>query len=64
VLIDEENGSVVGELSEGFNVIESKDVKAGSKSMPLFTPLKDNTDWYQILSRLNCHKREEVTTST
>jgi len=38
VLIDEENGSVVGELSEGFNVIEGKDVKAGSKSMPLFTP--------------------------
>ncbi len=33
VLIDEENGSVVGELSGGFNVIEGKDVKAGSKSM-------------------------------
>lgn len=33
VLIDEENGSVVGELSEGFNVVEGKGVQAGSKSM-------------------------------
>ena len=32
VLIDEENGSVVGELSEGFNVVEGKDIHAGSKS--------------------------------
>ena len=32
VLIDEEDGSVVGELSEGFNVVEGTDVKAGSKS--------------------------------
>ncbi|EEQ33676.1 hypothetical protein McanMca71_003969 [Microsporum canis] len=31
VLIDEENGSVVGELTEGFNVVQSTDVKAGSK---------------------------------
>ena len=34
VLINEENGSVVGELSEGFNVVEGKNVKAGSKSKP------------------------------
>ncbi|KAL8824476.1 MAG: hypothetical protein Q9191_005036 [Dirinaria sp. TL-2023a] len=32
VLVDEENGSVVGELSEGFQVVEGKDIKAGSKS--------------------------------
>lgn len=32
VLIDEENGSVVGELQEGFNVVESGAVKPGSKS--------------------------------
>lgn len=34
VLIDEENGSVVGELGQGYNVIEGKDVHAGSKSKP------------------------------
>ena len=38
VLIDEENGSVVGELSEGFNVIEGKDIKAGSKSTSSLPP--------------------------
>ena len=32
VLIDEEDGSVVGELGEGFDVVEGTDVKAGSKS--------------------------------
>jgi spartin len=32
VLVDEENGSVVGELSEGFNVIEDPNVKHGSKN--------------------------------
>ena len=32
VLVDEEDGSVVGELSEGFAVVEGKDVKPGSKS--------------------------------
>lgn len=31
VLIDEENGSVVGELENGFNVVESSQVKPGSK---------------------------------
>ena len=34
VLIDEENGSVVGELSEGFDVVEGSDVKHGSKGAP------------------------------
>lgn len=31
VLIDEEDGSVVGELGEGFHVIEDKKMQAGSK---------------------------------
>ena len=31
--MDEEDGSVVGELGEGFDVIEGKDVHPGSKSM-------------------------------
>ena len=33
VLIDEENGSVVGELEDGFNVVESSNVRPGSKSV-------------------------------
>ena len=33
VLVDEEDGSVVGELGQGFDVKESKDVQPGSKSM-------------------------------
>ena len=33
VLVDEENGSVVGELSEGFDVVEDPNVKPGSKRM-------------------------------
>ena len=32
ILVDEENGSVVGELSEGFHVIEEAGVTPGSKS--------------------------------
>lgn len=36
VLIDEENGSVLGELGEGFNVVEDSKMKPGSKGM--FTP--------------------------
>lgn len=32
VLVDEEDGSVVGELGQGFDVKESRDVKPGSKS--------------------------------
>ena len=31
VLVDEENGSVVGELGEGFHLIEDSKMKAGSK---------------------------------
>jgi spartin len=39
VLIDEENGSVVGELGEGFNVVEDSKMQAGSKSTyPPTTP--------------------------
>ncbi len=33
VLVNEENGSVVGELQEGFNVVESSTIHHGSKSM-------------------------------
>jgi spartin len=33
VLIDEENGSVVGELGEGFHVVEDSAMKAGSKGL-------------------------------
>lgn len=32
VLVDEEDGSVVGELGEAYNVVEDPDVKPGSKS--------------------------------
>jgi spartin len=35
VLVDEENGSVIGELGEGMHVMPSKDVKHGSKSTSL-----------------------------
>jgi spartin len=35
VLVDEEDGSVVGELSEGYQVVEKPGIKAGSKSMPI-----------------------------
>lgn len=34
VLIDEENGSVVGELQQGYNMTEAADVRPGSKSKP------------------------------
>lgn len=33
VLVDEENGSVVGELGEGFHVVEDAKMKPGSKGM-------------------------------
>jgi spartin len=32
VLVDEEDGSVVGELSEGFSVVEAPNIRPGSKS--------------------------------
>ena len=35
VLVDEEDGSVVGELGQGFDVKESQDVQPGSKRMRL-----------------------------
>lgn len=37
VLVDEENGSVVGELGEQFSVVEGKDVYPGSKSVWLLS---------------------------
>jgi spartin len=36
VLVDEEDGSVVGELGDGYNVVEDPDVKPGSKRECLF----------------------------
>jgi spartin len=42
VLVDEENGSVVGELAEGAQITEDPRLKAGSKSESCFfqlTPL-------------------------
>lgn len=32
VLVDEENGSVIGELQDGYNLVESSTVRPGSKS--------------------------------
>ncbi|KAL1954003.1 hypothetical protein VTO42DRAFT_1858 [Malbranchea cinnamomea] len=47
VLVDEENGSVVGELGEGFNVVESPDVKPGSKT-PVAVQLPEEGGLNQI----------------
>ena len=33
MLVDEEDGSVIGELGEGFQVVEDGAVKPGSKGM-------------------------------
>jgi hypothetical protein len=38
VLVDEEDGSVIGELTEGFQVVEDSNLKPGSKG--LFLPLR------------------------
>ena len=37
VLVDEENGSVVGELGEGFHVVEDSKMMAGSKGKHILT---------------------------
>jgi spartin len=37
VLVDEENGSVVGELGDGFQVVEDSKMQAGSKSESLLS---------------------------
>jgi spartin len=37
VLVDEENGSVVGQLQDGFNVVETSAIQPGSKSMVLLS---------------------------
>ena len=47
VLVDEENGSIVGELGQGFNVIEGKDVKPGSK-LPVEISLPTEEEGGQI----------------
>ena len=65
VLIDEENGSVVGELENGFNVVESSNVRPGSKSVsvpprPYEPPA--NCSRAQIPSRFSfLHKVKETT---
>lgn len=43
VIVDEENGSVVGELTDGYNVVDT-DVKPGSKSKSYFPTLKISTE--------------------
>jgi len=43
VLIDEENGSVVGELGEGFHVVEDSKMKAGSKDPVVITLPQDGS---------------------
>ncbi|KFY84785.1 hypothetical protein V500_09011 [Pseudogymnoascus sp. VKM F-4518 (FW-2643)] len=43
VLIDEENGSVVGELGEGFNVVEDSKMQAGSKNPVILTLPEDGS---------------------
>ncbi|KAG8533843.1 uncharacterized protein KY384_001584 [Bacidia gigantensis] len=47
VLIDEDNGSVVGELGQGFNLVEGKDVKPGSK-LPVEIQLPQEGEGNQI----------------
>ncbi|OBT44092.1 hypothetical protein VE00_04500 [Pseudogymnoascus sp. WSF 3629] len=44
VLIDEENGSVVGELGEGFNVVEDSKMQAGSKNPVILSLPEDGTN--------------------
>ena len=46
VLIDEENGSVVGELQDGYNVIEATSIKPGSKSTCIQCPHHAVTDLF------------------
>ncbi len=61
VLIDEENGSVVGELSEGFDVVEGAGVTPGSKSNICMSKLKSPVlKWSQIPWRSSCPKKEKV----
>lgn len=44
VLVDEEDGSVIGELTEGYNIVESSGLKPGSKG--IFTPPTSFLDFY------------------
>ena len=54
VIVDEDNGSVVGELGQGFNVVEGKDVHAGSK-LPVEISLPAEGEGNQI----NIHNASE-----
>jgi len=56
VLIDEENGSVVGELGEGFHVVEDSKMQAGSKGWIIYKIHVQITDNIQILSKSPSHK--------
>lgn len=44
VLVDEEDGSVVGELGEGFHVVEDSKLKAGSKGKFVLWEICDRED--------------------
>lgn len=66
VLVDEENGSVVGELQDGFNVVESSTIHPGSKSVyPRIHCVKvcdrANTD-SQTQWKFICQRRARATT--
>ena len=59
VLVDEENGSVVGELGEGFHVVEDSKMQAGSKGWfkkPRFN--HKSLNHFQILSKSPFHKMD------
>lgn len=67
VLVDEENGSVVGELQEGFNVVESSTIHPGSKSMYMvqhcFQIVISLMMFLQTLWKYFCPQRAKGTTS-
>lgn len=58
VLVDEEDGSVVGELSDGYQVVEQAGVKPGSKSMLLYCP----SVWH-FLTHSVCRSRRNPASS-
>lgn len=62
VLIDEENGSVVGELENQYQMVEGSSIKHGSKSRCLhFVFGLLETDCYQLLWRFSCLPRDRGT---
>jgi len=65
VLIDEENGSVIGELQDNYDVVESTNIKPGSKSeFPAFVHRfhdRQLTLLNQHLFKSSCLKRDKGT---